>query len=308
MSFINKFLFHFHDKSINQLLVQKKYKEFFNYLKIQKNKENLFYDLSLKYVPEIFSNYDEEALQNKIIWINSFDRDDTHYLVNFLDYYLKKTSKEFDPIKNYEVEISKFKKKFKEIDLNILVNFSYFFQWMIINSSTNHKFIINNVPFFSTENNYNFTTSNLSQSYINLENNPFAVYKKIRDSNQKDQQVARNLFLNLDNESSNETINDLPFKINKQGWNTFNKSWKDENVMNSLRGITIKKSDINNSPYEIFSEILMHLIQSGLNIDINYDLIESYVKIFPPEKNNLNFELSNKEVKFINNYIDKSNY
>lgn len=308
MSFINKFLFHFHDKSINQLLVQKKYKEFFNYLKIQKNKENLFYDLSLKYVPEIFSNYDEEALQNKIIWINSFDRDDTHYLVNFLDYYLKKTSKEFDPIKNYEVEISKFKKKFKEIDLNILVNFSYFFQWMIINSSTNHKFIINNVPFFSTENNYNFTTSNLSQSYINLENNPFAVYKKIRDSNQNDQQVARNLFLNLDNESSNETINDLPFKINKQGWNTFNKSWKDENVMNSLRGITIKKSDINNSPYEIFSEILMHLIQSGLNIDINYDLIESYVKIFPPEKNNLNFELSNKEVKFINNYIDKSNY
>ena len=308
MSFINKFLFHFHDKSINQLLVQKKYKEFFNYLKIQKNKENLFYDLSLKYIPEIFSNYDEEALQNKIIWINSFDRDDTHYLVNFLDYYLKKTSKEFDPIKNYEVEISKFKKKFKEIDLNILVNFSYFFQWMIINSSTNHKFIINNVPFFSTENNYNFTTSNLSQSYINLENNPFAVYKKIRDSNQKDQQVARNLFLNLDNESSNETINDLPFKINKQGWNTFNKSWKDENVMNSLRGITIKKSDINNSPYEIFSEILMHLIQSGLNIDINYDLIESYVKIFPPEKNNLNFELSNKEVKFINNYIDKSNY
>jgi len=302
MSFINKFLFHFHDKSINQLLVQKKYKEFFNYLKIQKNKENLFYDLSLKYIPEIFSNYDEESFQNKIIWINSFDRDDTHYLVNFLDYYLEKTSKEFDPIKNYEVEISKFKKKFQEIDLNILVNFSYFFQWMIINSSTNHKFIINNVPFFSTENNYNFTTSNLSQSYINLENNPFAVYKKIRDSNQKDQQVARNLFLNLDNESSNETINDLPFKINKQGWNTFNKSWKDENVMNSLRGITIKKSDINNSPYEIFSEILMHLIQSGLNIDINYDLIESYVKIFPPEKNNLNFELSNKEVKFIKCY------
>ena len=306
MSFINKFLFHFHDKSINQLLDQKKYKEFLNYLKIQKNKENLFYDLSLKYIPEIFSNYDEEALQNKIIWINSFDRVDTYYLVNFIDYYLKKTSKEFDPIKNYEVEISKFKKKFKEIDLNILVNFSYFFQWMIINSSTNHKFIINNVPFFSTENNYNFTTPNLTQSYINLENDPFAVYKKIRDRNQNDQQVARNLFLNLDNQPSTETIENLTFKINKQGWYTFNKSWKDENVINSLRGISIKKSDINNSPYEIFSEILMHLIQSGLNIDINYDLIESYVKTFPPEKNDLNFELSNKELKFINNYIDKN--
>ena len=306
MSFINKFLFHFHDKSINQLLDQKKYKEFLNYLKIQKNKENLFYDLSLKYIPEIFSNYDEEALQNKIIWINSFDRVDTYYLVNFIDYYLKKTSKEFDPIKNYEVEISKFKKKFKEIDLNILVNFSYFFQWMIINSSTNHKFIINNVPFFSTENNYNFTTPNLTQSYINLENDPFAVYKKIRDRNQNDQQVARNLFLNLDNQPSTETIENLTFKINKQGWYTFNKSWKDENVINSLRGISIKKSDINNSPYEIFSEILMHLIQSGFNIDINYDLIESYVKTFPPEKNDLNFELSNKEVKFINNYIDKN--
>ncbi len=308
MSFINKFLFHFHDKSIHQLLVEKNYKEFLNHLKNQRNKENLFYDLSLKYIPEIFSEHDEDAFINKIIWINSFDRDDTQYLVNFLDYYLKNALKDFDPIKNYEFEISKFKKNFKEIDLNILVKFSYFFQWMIANSSTNHKFIINNVPFFSTENNYNFTTPNLTQSYINLENDPFAVYKKIRDHNQNDQQVARNLFLNLDNQPSNETIDNLTFTINKQGWYTFNKSWKDENVINSLRGISVKKSDINDSPYEKFSEILMHLIQSGLNIEIDYDLIDSYVKTFPPEKNDLNFELSNKEVKFINNYIDKNNY
>ena len=308
MSFINKFLFHFHDKSIHQFLVQKNYTEFLNYLKNQKNKDNLFYDLSLKYIPEIFSEYDEDTFKNKIVWINSFDRDDTQYLVNFLNYYLKNVLKDFDPIKNYEWEISKFKKNFKKIDLNILVNFSYFFQWMIVNSSTNHKFIINNVPFFSTENNYNFTTPILTQSYINLENDPFAVYKKIRDHNQNDQQVARNLFLNLDNQPSNETIDNLTFTINKQGWYTFNKSWKDENVINSLRGISVKKSDINDSPYEKFSEILMHLIQSGLNIEIDYDLIESYVKTFPPEKNDLNFELSNKEVKFINNYIDKNNY
>ena len=74
MSFINKFLFHFHDKSIHQLLVEKNYKEFLNHLKNQRNKENLFYDLSLKYIPEIFSEHDEDAFINKIIWINSFDR------------------------------------------------------------------------------------------------------------------------------------------------------------------------------------------------------------------------------------------
>ena len=209
-------------------------------------------------------------------------------------------------IKTYQEEIDEILLKSEQIDFNTLVNHSYFFQWMIVNSSTNHKFIINNVPFFSTENNYNFTTPILTQSYINLENNPFAVYKKIRDHNQNDQQVARNLFLNLDNQPSNETIDNFTFTINKQGWYTFNKSWKDENVINSLRGISVKKSDINDSPYEKFSEILMHLIQSGLNIEIDYDLIESYVKTFPPEKNDLNFELSNKEVKFINNYIDKN--
>ena len=108
---------------------------------------------------------------------------------------------------------------------------------------------------------------------------------------------------NLDNKPSEEIIDNLIFKINKQGWHTFSNSWKDENVVNSLRGITIKKEEINNSPYEKISEILMHLIQSGLNIEIDYDLIESYVKTYLPKKND-DKKLSNKEIKFINNYID----
>ena len=303
MSFLNKFLFHFHDKSISQLIDQKNYTEFLKHLQNQSNRDDLFYDLSLKYIPEILKDYDKDIHKNKIIWINSFDKADVQYLVNFFNYYLKKTLEKFDPIQTYEMEISKFKKKFKEINFDVLVNYSYFFQWMIINSSPGARLVINNIPYFSSENNYNFTNPNFTQSYINIENDPFALYNKIKKSNQNDQQVARNLFFNLDNKPSEETIDNLIFKINKQGWHTFSNSWKDENVVNSLRGITIKKEEINNSPYEKISEILMHLIQSGLNIEIDYDLIESYVKTYLPKKND-DKKLSNKEIKFINNYID----
>ena len=81
MSFINKFLFHFHDKSIHQLLVEKNYKEFLNHLKNQRNKENLFYDLMYSFNQKFFNanrnqrfltNIPKAVIESTIIIIISF--------------------------------------------------------------------------------------------------------------------------------------------------------------------------------------------------------------------------------------------
>ena len=70
MSFINNFLFHFHDKSINQILDQKNYEEFFKYLKRLKSKDEIFHHLSLNHIPQVMRDYKEDVHENKIIWIN----------------------------------------------------------------------------------------------------------------------------------------------------------------------------------------------------------------------------------------------
>ena len=81
------------------------------------------------------------------------------------------------------------------MDFNTLINESYFFQWMILNNS-NHKskFIFNNLPFFSSQNNFNFTKPNLSQSYVLILNDPYVVYQKIKTQNNNDQDIAKKYF------------------------------------------------------------------------------------------------------------------
>ena len=176
---------------------------------------------------------------------------------------------------------------------------------MILNNfDDKSKFLLNNLPFFSSQNNYNFTKFNLTQSYILILNDPYEVYQKIKIQNKHDQDIARNIFLNLDDKSEKKIIGKTNFHLKKKGWDINTKSWSDPNVLNSIRGKVVLKKDLINEPYDTLSSIVLHLIQSGVNIDLNYDLIESFVKKNPiPIKDTIN--LSNKEKKFIDNNISQ---
>ena len=108
---------------------------------------------------------------------------------------------------------------------------------MILNKNKqNFTFVANDLPFFSTDNNYNFTKSILSQAYIHIINNPYNVYQIIKNNNNNDQEISRNIFLNLDSTAFAEKIGRTNFTISKKGWHTHSQSWLDENVINSLRG------------------------------------------------------------------------
>ena len=305
MSFLNRFQYHYHSKYLDELSNSENYLELLSYLEKLSNEEKIFHDLSFKYVNHAIHSLSDDVSKKKIVWVNSFLSEDKKYVLSFLESYLSN----FNPLKqiinSYQDEINKILLKAEKIDLNTLINHSYFFQWMVINKQKSpYKFISSNLPFFSTEKNFNFSKSNLTQAYIYIINHPYEVYKFLKRKHNNDQEIARNIFLNLDHRASLEEHNNSSFYLSKKGWHTNIQSWTDVNVINSLKGKIISKKELHNNSYEVLSSIILHLIQSGVEIDLNYDLIDDFVKNNSLIQDNLDDEISSKEKKFLDKYVN----
>ena len=305
MSFLNRFQYHYHSKYLDELSNSENYLELLSYLEKLSNEEKIFHDLSFKYVNHAIHSLSDDVSKKKIVWVNSFLSEDKKYVLSFLESYLSN----FNPLKqiinSYQDEINKILLKAEKIDLNTLINHSYFFQWMVINKQKSpYKFISSNLPFFSTEKNFNFSKSNLTQAYIYIINHPYEVYKFLKRKHNNDQEIARNIFLNLDHKASLEEHNSSSFYLSKKGWHTNIQSWTDVNVINSLKGKIISKKELHNNSYEVLSSIILHLIQSGVEIDLNYDLIDDFVKNNSLIQDNLDDEISSKEKKFLDKYVN----
>ena len=109
--------------------------------------------------------------------------------------------------------------------------------------------------------------------------------------------------LNLDQKASQQDFNNTSFYLSNKGWHTNTQSWTDANVVNSLRGKVISIKELHENTYEVLSSIILHLIQSGVEIELNYDLIDNFVKENSYKKDDLNVEISTKEKKFLDKYL-----
>ena len=304
MSFLNKFQYHYHNKQLDALSNSENYREILSYLENLSNDKKIFHDLSLKYVNDVIHSLSDDVSNKKIVWINSFMDEDKKYVLLFLESYLSKFNPLKQTIKSYQDEIDEILIKPEKIDFNTLINYSYFFQWMIINKQKSpYKFISNNLPFFSSEKNFNFSKPNITQSYIHVINHPYEVYKFIKNKNNNDQEIARNVFLNLDHKATLQEYKNSSFYLSKKGWHTNTQSWTDANVINSLKGKIISKRELKTNSYETLSSIILHLIQSGVEIDLNYDYVDDFVKNNPLDQDYFNDEISSKERKFLDKYV-----
>ena len=307
MSFLNKFKYHYHLKHIDNLFEEKNYQGIFDYLYNIRSEEKLFYELSLKYISNSINSFNQDVLNKKIVWINTFFDNDSEYLRVFIQHYIQNFKNLKQDIKSYKYEIDQIVTSEEDINFNTLVNQSYFFQWMILNKhNVNFKFLHNEIPFFSSENNYNFTRQSLTQAYILILNNPYEVYLKIKKLVNQDQEIARNIFLNLDQKAQDDSYSNVNFKFPSKGWHIHTDSWSDQNVLTSLRGKIISKKEINNNTFETLSSVILHLIQSGVEMELNYDLIELFIKNNPIKDCHEGIELSNREKKFLSSFVDSA--
>lgn len=304
MSFLNKFQYHYHGKNLDKLFANENYPDLFSYLEKLNKEKKLFHDLSFKYVNLAINNSSQDISKKQIIWINSFLKKDYEYIVSFMEEYLSNFKPLAQTIRTYQDEINDILLKSEKIDLNTLINHSYFFQWMILNNQiSTYKFISNSIPFFSTDNNFNFSKANITRAYILVISHPYDVYKFIKKYNNNDQEVARNIFLNLDQKAFNQNFNNSSFYISKKGWHINTQSWTDANVINSLKGKIISKKELQKNTYEVLSSIILHLIQSGVELELDYDLIDNFVKKTPFVSDEISDDISTKEKKFLDKYI-----
>ena len=105
MSFLNNFRLQYHIKNIEKLLDEENSSEIFSYLGDLKKNEELFYHLSIKYISKSINNTNDNILENKIIFINSFLDEDLEFCLRFLQHYFQNNNNAFGNISSYLSEV-----------------------------------------------------------------------------------------------------------------------------------------------------------------------------------------------------------
>ena len=308
MSVLTNIKYQYNLRILEDFLSTNSYSEFFDHLEKIKSNHTLYLRLLLNLGNSAILNNTSDIFKSKIIWLSSFMKEDTIYISNFLNFYNKNLETNFSDIFQYEEKLITILNNFsviERINFSDFVEKSYVYQYLILHENTNPiKFLKNHFPFFSTKNNFNFSKNTLTNSFIYIIENPYVVYQKLKNSSNDDKSLAQNIFLNLDNHSSFLKIDNANVEINKQGWHTHTSSWIDPNVINSLNGKIILKKDIISNTFEVLSSIILHFIQSGANIKMDYNLIKDFIDKNPPDNNPIEIDVSQKEKKFIEKYIE----
>lgn len=308
MNILNKFKYQYNLKKLQDLISTEEYNKFFEEISKLRDNKTIFLQLLANLGVSAIQKNNINFLQNKIIWLNSFLKEDTVYVNKFMEYYMKELNQNIELAEYEKATVKELKKleNTKNLNFNDFLNYSYLYQYLILNLDIQNTILINDLPFFSQENQLNFSKPTLTQCYFYIIDHPYRTYGEIKKKNNNDQTIAKNIFLNLDDTPSVSNIENVNIEIARKGWNVHVKSWTNENVINVLNGKVILKKDLENDTYDVLSSIILHLIQTGSKIDLNYNVIEKFLEANPYNATAFdNDALSQKEKKFINQYIEE---
>ncbi len=307
MSVLTNIKYQYNLRILEDFISSNNYQAFFDHLEKQKSNNQVYIQLLLNLGNSVILKNSDDIFKSKIIWLSSYILEDISYVSQFLDFYNNNIDTNIDGINLYEEKLIKILNKITKIEnlkFSDFVDKSYLYQYLILHENTKDiKFLKNHMPFFSTKDNLNFTKSSLTNSFIYIIDNPYNVYQKIKNQFNGNREIAQNIFLNLDDQSSFVKFNNVDVEINRQGWHTHMESWTDINVMNSLNGKIILKKDLYENTFETLSSIILHFIQSGAKIKMDYNIIKDFLNNNALEKSYDKIEISQKEKKFLNKYI-----
>lgn len=311
--FFNKIKFNYNTKLLDDLFVNKNYDDALEtIIKNKKNKE--LFKLLLNYLNNkyLLDFSHAQFYKKKLFWIVSYDQDENIFLNNFFKNYFEKLNKNKFFIVDY--------KNFINIGLNNLIydsneknvsfeqiiqNSNLFQTSSMLNIEQDNIIISTSSAFFETPNKRYFIHPNSTKSYVYVIRNPFQLYLRYKSiTNNSLDSLNR---LNQTNYDNSIQSSESPFKVseNKQNWSINVGSWNDENVKDTFRGKIIKFEDLRESTYDSLVEILFHFKQSGLDVDLDYELINNYVNSNIVE-NDYENNLSRQESKMVINGLNKS--
>lgn len=316
MIFLKKIKINYQFKLFNDYLINNDFESAYQYVLDLSKKNKIDFFIFLKNIQNQLSQLSSDLFKKKIIWILSYDANDRSYLNEFLNYYLKKNA-------NFNFKINNFTNILNEhlTNLNLkeqknIINFddfkahSYLYQSLILfNSKEDILFLNSSAAFFETNMKKYFIYPNNTFCYFYIDRKPEDLYKKYKEVHGTSEGAYDEL-LNLNQkEYLPPNQNDLKYEIyeNRTNINTHFKSWSDSNVISTFKGKLIDYSRFDNDKESVLLEILYHLKQYGLDINIHPEDIKGFV--LSNQNNDLSNAnpLSKSEQKFLKKNIDRYN-
>lgn len=310
--FLNNIKINYYDKLIKQSIQNNQPLEIKKALsELQKNHELLLKILKSNIFKICENQSFRDIFPQNIVWVNSYNMDDTKIINQFLNYYFENMNFSYLPAESYPQKIFKlfdFLKIKGDIEFDEIVNFSYVYQYIISIFNQEKLIILNSSSaFFESRIGRLFSHYFITKSFFYIVRDPYAIYSQIKSANNLTNHEAVNSLLNLDNSISHvhDSNTNRVYHENKQGWHTNVSSWSNQNVINTFRGLVFRLEDIVSKPEESFADMIAHLIQAGVKIKLDYQVINNFIT---ENKNILKIDIrsvdiSNNEQKLLNREI-----
>ena len=313
--FFNNIKLNYNIKILDDLIKSKDYESIQRLITSKKNNKSLFYHL-IRYLRNNYfhlPNY-SRMLKKKFIWLTSFENSDLLYLDNFIQFYLKNQNLSFLS-DNYSDCFSQTMEKIDVTELNPKPNFDEIiletdlYHLLIHYINDEDYFILKtNSAFFEAPNNKFFIYPNNTVTFFAVIRNPYELYSKYKLINNSQEEALEKLnyfdFAKIEKIRANQS-NKYSLMEAKQSWSVNTKSWNDENVKDTYKGKIILYSNLLSSPEESLIEVIYHLKQCGMPIDVDYKIINNFLSQNVLEKEPNALAMSNHELKLVSNGLDK---
>ncbi len=312
MKFLKKIKLNYNYKLFHNYISNKDFNSAYQLiLDLSKEDQSDFF-IFLRNIQNQLSNFSTELIKNKIIWIISYDSNDTLYLNEFINYYLSRNSNISFHIDNFVSALNKnlselnLDDKTNEIKFNDFKLNSNFYQNLVLFSLRKDFLFLNSrAAFFETNNKSYFIYPNTTFCYFYISRSPESLFSKYKDVYGSAEGAYDELFNFNKKEILTSAHEGQRYQIyeNRTNINTHFESWTDPNVISTYRGKILDYNKLFNEKEDILLEVLYHLKQFGLDMEINIKDIKNFL-----ETQNFNLpmqnSLSQNEKKFLNKNIN----
>ena len=312
MKFLKKIKLNYNYKLFHNYISNKDFNSAYQLiLNLSKEDQSDFF-IFLRNIQNQLSNFSTELVKNKIIWIISYDSNDTLYLNEFINYYLSRNSNisfhsdDFVSALNKNLSELNLDDKTNEIKFNDFKLNSNFYQNLVLFTLRKDFLFLNSrAAFFETNNNSYFIYPNTTFCYFYISRSPESLFSKYKDVYGSAEGAYDELFNFNKKEILTSAHEGLRYQIyeNRTNINTHFESWTDPNVISTYRGKILDYNKLFNEKEDILLEVLYHLKQFGLDMEINIKDIKNFL-----ETQNFNLpiqnSLSQNEKKFLNKNIN----